>query len=161
MKQNNKKKPLNNLKKSYRKLSMIQKWLLFIGLFFMVVSTLPAVVVLLIGLLPTFTILITDPRNTNKIVIVGSFNLSGVFIYLLNIVNSFTIYEALFIVGDIFNLIIMLGSAALGLIAYYEVPNLFILISKASAKKRLRVIDSKLEKLGEDWGTELIERQKQ
>lgn len=161
MKQNNKKKPLNNLKKSYRKLSMIQKWLLFIGLFFMVVSTLPAVVVLLIGLLPTFTILITDPKNTNKIVIVGSFNLSGVFIYLLNIVNSFTIYEALFIVGDIFNLIIMLGSAALGLIAYYEVPNLFILISKASAKKRLRVIDSKLEKLGEDWGTELIERQKQ
>lgn len=33
--------------------------------------------VLLIGLLPTFTILITDPKNTDKLVIVGSFNLAG------------------------------------------------------------------------------------
>ena len=30
------------------------------------------------------------------------------------------------IVGNIFNLVIMLGSAALGAILYYELPNIFI-----------------------------------
>lgn len=138
---------------------MLQKWILLIGFFFIIVSTLPAVLVLLIGLLPTFTILITDPKNSNKLVIVGSFNLAGVFIYLMSIMNNFTLHDAFSIVGDIFNLIIMLGSAGLGLIVYYEVPNLFVFISKVSAKKRLKNIDEKLQKLGEDWGTDLIERQ--
>lgn len=54
MKKENTKKPLANLKKSYRKLSVVQKMILFIGLMFIVISTLPAVMVLLIGLLPTF-----------------------------------------------------------------------------------------------------------
>ena len=125
MKKENTKKPLANLKKSYRKLSVVQKMILFIGLMFIVISTLPAVMVLLIGLLPTFTI-----------------------------------HNAFFIVGDIFNLIIMLGSAGLGLVAYYEIPNLFIFLSKASAQKRLKNIDAKLTHLAEDWGTELIDRQK-
>lgn len=160
MKKENTKKPLANLKKSYRKLSVVQKMILFIGLMFIVISTLPAVMVLLIGLLPTFTILITDPKNTDKLVIVGSFNLAGVFIYLVSIINTFTIHNAFFIVGDIFNLIIMLGSAGLGLVAYYEIPNLFIFLSKASAQKRLKNIDAKLTHLAEDWGSELIDRQK-
>ena len=154
MKKENTKKPLANLKKSYRKLSVVQKMILFIGLMFIVISTLPAV------LLPTFTILITDPKNTDKLVIVGSFNLAGVFIYLMSIINTFTIHNAFFIVGDIFNLIIMLGSAGLGLVAYYEIPNLFIFLSKASAQKRLKNIDAKLTHLAEDWGSELIDRQK-
>ena len=139
MKKENNKKPLINLKKSYSKLSIAQKMLLFIGLMFIVISTLPAVMVLLIGLLPTFTILITDPKNT----------------------DSFTLHNAFFIVGDIFNLIIMLGSAGLGLVAYYEIPNLFIFISKASAQKRLKTIDAKLAHLAEDWGSDLIDRQKE
>lgn len=161
MKKNTKKQPLNKLKHSFKKLSVVQKMLLLIGLLFVIINTLPAVMVLLIGLLPTFTILLTDSKNTDKLVIVGSFNLAGVFIYLLNVINSFTMYNALYIVGDIFNLIIMLGSAGLGLIVYYEVPNLFILISKMSAQKRLRSIDTKLSRLADDWGTDLIDRQKE
>lgn len=161
MKKEQNKKPLINLKKSYNKLSIAQKLLLFIGLIFIVISTLPAVMVLLIGLLPTFTILITDPKNTDKLVIIGSFNLAGVFIYLMNVINTFTLHNAFFIVGDVFNLIIMLGSAGLGLVAYYEIPNLFIFISKASAQKRLKNIDSKLARLAEEWGTDLIDRQKE
>ena len=160
MKKEKNKKPLDNLKKSYQRLSVVQKMILFIGMMFVFVSTLPAIMVLLIGLLPTFTILITDPKNTDKLVIIGSFNLAGVFIYLMNILNTFTVHNAFFIVGDIFNLIIMLGSAGLGLIAYFEIPNLFVFLSKTSAQKRLKNIDAKLARLAEDWGTELIERQK-
>ena len=79
----------------------------------------------------------------------------------MNVINTFTLHNAFFIVGDVFNLIIMLGSAGLGLVAYYEIPNLFIFISKASAQKRLKNIDSKLARLAEEWGTDLIDRQKE
>lgn len=142
-----------------KSLTMTQKVLMFIGLFIGIITALPAVVVILIGLLPTITVMITDPKNTNKLIIVGGFNLAGVFIYLVNIVNHFTVQNALFIVSNIFNLIIMLGSAAIGLIIYCELPNLFVLTSKISAQKRLKSIDSRLEKLGEEWGGDAISTQ--
>ena len=134
------------------RLNLLQKVLLILALLIAVMTTLPVMVVLLIGLLPTFTVLITDRTNTNKLVIVGCFNLSGVFIYLFYIISNFTVRDAFFIFSDIFNLIIMLGSAGLGLIVYLEVPNLFIYIYKIMAQKRLKTIDSQLDKLAQDWG---------
>lgn len=134
------------------RLTFFQKILLMLALLIAVLTTLPVMVVLLIGLLPTFTVLITDRTNTNKLVIVGCFNLSGVFIYLFHVISNFTIRDAFFIFSDIFNLIIMLGSAGLGLVVYLEVPNLFIYIYKIMAQKRLKTIDSQLDKLAQDWG---------
>lgn len=140
------------LQGSYFRLSLMQKIMLMIGVLIAIFTTLPVMVVLLIGLLPTFTIMVTDRKNTNKLIIVGCFNLAGVFIYLFHVINNFTVRDAFFILSDIFNLIIMLGSAGLGLIVYMEVPNLFIYISKVAAEKRLKTIDSNLQKLAEDWG---------
>lgn len=134
------------------RLNIFQKVLLILALLIAVVTTLPVMVVLLIGLLPTFTIMITDKNNTNKLIIVGCFNLAGVFIYLFHVISNFTIRDAFFIFSDIFNLIIMLGSAGLGLVVYLEVPNLFIYIYKIMAQKRLKTIDEQLNKLAEDWG---------
>ena len=138
------------LQGSYFKLTLMQKIMLVIGVLIAIFTTLPVMVVLLIGLLPTFTIMVTDRKNTNKLIIVGCFNLAGVFIYLFHVINNFTVRDAFFILSDIFNLIIMLGSAGLGLIVYMEVPNLFIYISKVAAEKRLKTIDSNLQKLAED-----------
>ena len=87
---------------------------------------------------------------------VGCFNLAGVFICLMNIFSQFSVNHAITILGNVFNIIIMLGAAALGMILYYELPNLFLLISKASAQRRLHSIDSKLEKIAEDWGRESL-----
>ena len=126
--------------------------MLVFGVLIAIFTTLPVMVVLLIGLLPTFTIMVTDRKNTNKLIIVGCFNLAGVFIYLFHVINNFTVRDAFFILSDIFNLIIMLGSAGLGLIVYLEVPNLFIYISRIAAEKRLKTIDASLQKLAEDWG---------
>lgn len=134
------------------RLNIFQKILLSLALLIAVVTTLPVMVVLLIGLLPTFTVLITDKTNTNKLIIVGCFNLAGVFIYLFHVISNFTIRDAFFIFSDIFNLIIMLGSAGLGLIVYLEVPNLFIYLYKIMAEKRLKTIDAQLDKLAQDWG---------
>lgn len=147
---------VNKAKNRKKPFTTMQKLLLLLGLALAVITALPAVVIILIGLLPTLTILITDPKNTNKLIIVGCFNLAGVFIFMMNIANHFSLQNAFFIVTNIFNLIIMLGSAAIGLIIYCEIPNLFIFTSKISAQKRLRTIDTRLEKIGEEWGPEII-----
>lgn len=142
------------------RLSTFQKWLMFLGMFVLIFTTLPAVIVIFIGLLPTITLVITDPKNTTKLIVIGCFNMSGVFFCIMSIIDQFNLREAFFIVGNIFNLVIMLGSAALGAILYYELPNIFIALSKLSAQKRLKAIDSKLEKLALDWGQDTIDSQK-
>ena len=50
----------------------------------------------------------------------------------------------------------MLGAAALGVIVYYELPNIFIAVSKLSAEKRLNSINAKLNKLAEEWGADSV-----
>lgn len=154
-----KKKTPNGFKNSFQALSLSRKWLLFGALALIVSSTLPAVIILLIGLLPTITVLITDPKNSGKLIVIGSFNLAGLFVYLINIINHFTLDGAFSILSDAFNLIIMLGSAALGFIVYYEVPNLFVFLSKISAKKRLENIDKQLQNIKDEWGPEIIDNQ--
>ncbi len=138
------------------KLNLLQKILLLLGLIVLVLTALPAIVILIIGLLPTITVILIDSKNTSKLTMVGCFNLAGVFICLMNIFSQFSVNHAITILGNVFNIIIMLGAAALGMILYYELPNLFLLISKASAQRRLHSIDSKLEKIAEDWGRESL-----
>ena len=133
------------------RLSTFQKWLMFLGMFVLIFTTLPAVIVIFIGLLPTITVVITDPKNTTKLIVIGCFNMSGVFFCIMSIIDQFNLREAFFIVGNIFNL---------GAILYYELPNIFIALSKLSAQKRLKAIDSKLEKLALDWGQDTIDSQK-
>lgn len=158
MKKITKKKPAN-FKKSFQSLSIARKSLLFIFLAIVASSFLPAVIVLLIGLLPTITILFIDPQNSAKLVIIGCFNLSGLFVYLINLINKFSLDGAFSILGDVFNMIIMLGSAAIGFLVYYEMPNLFSYIAQNSAKRRLVVIDKELEKITEEWGSTIIDEQ--
>lgn len=146
----------NSKQNPFKKLSWFQKSLMALGLLVLVFTTLPAVIVILIGLLPSITIMLTDSKNTQKLTIVGCFNLAGVFICLMNIFNHFDIGQAFSILGNIFNLIIMLGSAALGMVFYYELPNFFVMISKVSSQHRLKAIDAKLEKLAEDWGNDVV-----
>ena len=128
-------KPLRTQQPPKKKLNFLQKALLLLGLIILVITALPAIVIIIIGLLPTITVLLIDSKNVNKLTMVGCFNLAGVFICLMNIFNQFNLNHAITILGNVFNIIIMLGAAALGMILYYELPNLFLLISKAFAQR--------------------------
>lgn len=146
-----------NTKTGLSKLNFFQKLLIFLG--FMVVSftVLPAVVVLFLGLLPTLTVVVTDPKNINKITTVGCFNIAGVMICLNSIFSQFNSGIEFSITNNIFNIVIMLGAAALGVFLYYVLPDLFAFIFKNSAQHRLKVINAKLEKLAENWANILPE----
>lgn len=159
MKSLKKKETPNKFKESFNTLSVGRKILLFFFLGIMAIITLPAFLLLLVGLLPTITILITDPKNANKLIIVGAFNMAGVFMYLIGVLSEFTLGHTLAVLSNIFNLVIMFGSAAVGFIIYIEVPNLFLFLHKISAKRRLTGIENKLTKLTEEWGQETIDRQ--
>ena len=143
----------------FKNMSVFQKWGMLITLLIFLTATLPFTIVLLIGMLPTLTIMLTDPRNNSKLIIVGCFNLAGVFVYILDIISKFTINHAFEIVTTPLNLIIMLSSAGIGLIIYSELPNLFLFFYKISAQKRLENINKKLEKLTEEWGDEILNNQ--
>lgn len=148
--------PLNRQKKKPIRLNTIQKILLVLLLIIVMMTTLPLMVVLSVGLLPTLTLLIIDPKNINKLITVGCFNLTGVFVYLFNVLQNYSVDNALFIFSDIFNMILMLGSAAIGLIIYYELPQLFVYIARATNQHHVTNIDNHLEKLKELWGEDVI-----
>ena len=57
-------------------------------------------------------------------------------------------------------IIVMLSTAAIGVIVYSELPNLYAYIYKISAQKRIEKINARLEKLREEWGEELVQRTK-
>lgn len=149
-------KPLSKLppkknKSSFPKFNMFQKILIFLGLLIVSFTVLPAVIVLFLGLLPTLTIVVTDTKNINKITTVGCFNIAGVMICLNSIFQQFSSSSSFSIVDNIFNIIVMLSAAAVGMVLYHTMPELFSYIFKNSAQHRLKTINAKLEKLKETW----------
>lgn len=146
-----------NNKTGSSKLNSFQKFLLFLGFLFIAFTVLRPVVVLFLGLLPTLTIVVIDTKNINKITTVGCFNIAGVMICLNNLFAQFNSGAAFSILDNIFNIIIMLASAAIGVLLYYALPDLFVFIFKNSAQHRLKIINAKLEKLSQNWANILPE----
>lgn len=149
-------KPLNKLpnkktRKGFPKFNLFQKILIFVGLMIISFTALPAVIVLFLGLLPTLTIVVTDTKNINKITTVGCFNISGVMICLNNLFQQFSNSASFSIKDNLFNIIIMLAAAAIGMLLYHILPEIFSYIFKNSAQHRLKTINAKLEKLKETW----------
>ena len=148
--------PLRKNRKGSSHFGIAQKFLLLLLIVIALMRILPIMVILFIGLLPTLTLMIVDPKNLNKLIIVGCFNLSGVFVYVFNVIRNYSVDNALFIFSDIFNIILMLGSAAIGFLIYYEIPMLFVYISRATNQRHIANIDARVEKLKQIWGPEVI-----
>ena len=153
MKKNLKPLRANNAKnkKASPRFGLAQKLFIMLLLLFISFTILPAVIVLFLGLLPTITTVIVDTKNLNKITIVGCSNITGVMICLNNFFNQFSSGVPFSVQGNIFNIVIMLSAAAIGMFLYYIIPDLFVYIFKNSAQHRLKVINAKLEKLKETW----------
>ncbi len=148
--------PINRNKKENHRMGVLPKLLFLFLLLIAVMRSLPIVIVLFIGLLPTLTLLLIDPKNLNKLIVVGCFNLAGVFVYVFNVIRNYSVHNALFVFGDVFNMILMLCSAGLGLVIYYEMPHIFIYLTKASNQRHIASIDSHIAKLKEIWGQDVI-----
>ena len=145
------KPPAKRTKQNVLKFKFFQKLLILLGLIIVSFTILPVVVILFLGLLPTLTVAVTDTKNISKITTVGCFNMAGVMICLNSLFNQFGSEFEFSILNNIFNIVIMLAAAALGVLLYYLLPDLFVFIFTNSAQHRLKTINSKLEKLTETW----------
>lgn len=144
------------LVRSFRRLNLFQKSLFFLFLILLCIISFPIVLLLIFGLLPTLTILFIDKKNYDKQLIVGCFNISGVFFYLFGLLNKFSLGLQNDIADNIFMLIVMLGSSAIGLFLYNELPNLYASVFKIISSKKIDKINARLEKLREEWGEEIF-----
>lgn len=142
--------------KSFRKLNLFQKAALIILFILICIISFPIVLILIFGLLPTLTILFVDKKNYDKQLIVGCFNIAGVFFYLFGVMNKFSVGQQNDIADNIFMTILMLGSAALGLVLYNELPNFYAYLYKIISTRKIDKINTRLEKLKEDWGEEIV-----
>lgn len=145
------KPPAKKNKQNTLKFKFFQKLLILLGLIIIAFTILPVVVILFLGLLPTLTVAVTDTKNINKITTVGCFNMAGVMVCLNSLFLQFSSEFEFSILNNIFNIIIMLAAAALGVLFYYLLPDLFVFIFKNSSQHRLKNINAKLEKLTETW----------
>ena len=142
--------------KSFRKLNLFQKAALIILFILICIISFPIVLILIFGLLPTLTIHFVDKKNYDKQHIVGCFNIAGVFFYLFGVLNKFSVGQQNDIADNIFMTILMLGSAALGLVLYNELPNFYAYLYKIISTRKIDKINTRLEKLKEDWGEEIV-----
>ena len=78
------------LGKSFKKLNLLQKTILAILFVLLMIVSFPIVLILIAGLLPTITVMYTDKHNYDKQIIVGCFNIAGVFFYLFGVINKFS-----------------------------------------------------------------------
>ena len=53
-------------------------------------------------------------------------------------------------------MILMLCSAGLGLIIYYEMPHIFIYLTRASNQRHIASIDAHIARLKEIWGPDVV-----
>ena len=127
-------------------------WVIFIAI---IILTFPeTVILLLVGMLPTFVAFIID-RSPQKYLTycVCAMNITGVFpgIYELWTTQN-NISLALKIVTNIFDLSLMYLSAAIGWFIYSVVPPIIRVFIKVIAQQRINLLRGQQQNLVQEWG---------
>ena len=123
----------------------------FVGL---VVISLPTVMVVGLGMLPTVVAGIVD-RSEQKYATccVGGMNFSGVFPYLLDLWTGFHTFEAASdILTDVFALVVMYGTAGFGWMVFIGVPPVIATFLTVLAQRRVSQLRASQRNVVEEWG---------
>lgn len=118
---------------------------------------LPTVVFLGIALLPTFVALVVD-RSVKRYggMTVGGLNFAGAVPYLLNLwTGDHSVPEVLNILSDVFALMTIFGSAAVGWMIFAATPAVVTTVLTLTSSRRLAALRSRQKELIEEWGTEV------
>jgi hypothetical protein len=127
--------------------------LIMLGLIFASTS-----VVLIFGMIPTFVaIFIDDSKEKLKPLTVGSMNLAGCFVFILDLWmhKIHDVSTALDMIFDPYTIMIIYGTAAIGYLIDWAMTGIVASISYQNGKARLRDIDKIQKKLVERWGVEV------
>lgn len=120
----------------------------------LLVFTLPTVLILSVGMLPTLAAYIVDRRREKYTTLcVGSMNFVGVIPFLATLWTEDHSFDMAFtILGDPFGWLVMLGSAGIGWSIYFVAPGIVAMIMATRIEQRIEKLKSRQIELVEEWG---------
>lgn len=120
----------------------------------LLVFTLPTVLILCVGMLPTAAAFLVDRRREKYTTLcVGSMNFVGVIPFLATLWTEDHSFDKAFeILGDPIGWMIMLGSAGIGWSIYFVAPNIVALFMAARIEQRIEKLKNRQTELVEEWG---------
>ena len=137
-------------------------WTLGLGigliLILFMVFSLPSLIVLSIGLLPTAVAFIVD-RSDHKsgAFCVGGMNFSGVLPFIIKLWSeSHTVIAAIEIISDIFSLLIMYAAAGFGWMMFLAIPPVISSFLTVISQTRVKVLRANQQKIVDEWGPGVI-----
>ncbi len=126
----------------------------FVGL---VIMSLPTVMLIFFGMLPTIVSAIIDrtPKR-NATFCVGGINLCGVFPYMMELwVGDNSMEGAMRILTDVFSLLVMYGAAAFGWMIFQSLPPVVATFVTVLAQSRVASLRSTQHQLIDEWGEDV------
>ena len=118
------------------------------------IFTLPTVMVLIVGMIPTFIAYATDRRKEKyKTVSVGSLNFVGVLPLLVTLWTKDHSFDMGFtVLADPFNWLMVLGSASAGWTIYLVAPSIVSIFLQARIELSVERLKKRQARLIEEWG---------
>ncbi|MEQ8398232.1 hypothetical protein [Thalassobaculum sp.] len=118
------------------------------------VFTLPTVLILGIGMLPTVAAMISDRRKEKYATLcVGCMNFVGVLPFMIKLWTEDHSYDNAFkVIGDPFTWLVMFGAAALGWAIYFVAPGIVGMFIGMRTEQRVQRLRRRQRDLVEEWG---------
>ena len=136
-------------------------WNLILGigaiLVLLTAFSLPSLIVLTVGLLPTGVAFIVD-RSDQKTgtFCVGGMNLCGVFPYVMKLwTGNHTPTAAMEIISDVLSLLIMYAAAGFGWMIFLTIPPVIATFLSIIAQTRVKVLRATQQEIVVAWGPEV------
>lgn len=120
-----------------------------VGLF-----TLPTILILGIGMLPTVGAMISDRRKEKYATLcVGAMNFTGVLPFMIRLWTEDHSYERAFqMIADPFTWLVMYGAAAIGWAIYFVAPGIVGMFIGMRTEQRIQRLRRRQRDLVEEWG---------
>ena len=118
------------------------------------IFTLPTVLILGVGMLPTLGAMLTDRRKEKYATLcVGCMNFMGVLPYMVQLWTEDHSYDRAFqLIGQPFTWLVMYGAAALGWAIFFIAPGIVGMFIAIRTERRIQALRRRQRELVEEWG---------
>ncbi len=130
---------------------------LSIGLVVLIILSLPSVMIIFFGMLPTTVAFIIDrSKRRNASFCVAGINFCGVFPYLMDLWGGDNSMDmSIRILTDVFSLAVMYGAAGFGWMIYVTLPPVIAAFLSVMAQHKLSSLRAIQRQLMEEWGEDV------
>ncbi len=122
------------------------------------VASIPAAILLFIGLVPTLAAKFSDTRSNGSIPkTVAFFNMAGIVPYMMDLIPIGQDMDAgMKVVSDSLTWLIIYGYAGIGWLVVFTVPVVVKAIQRKIIQRRLVIVDKQQEALKEEWSNSVM-----